>query len=137
MIEHQPITIYWDSSCCIDENTLAGLKETGFRPVPMSLSEIIASLQETQIEKGPKVVCLNSGKQQPLSESFIQKVKDLIGPKMYLILRVDRSDVQAAIGGIRGGADDVISDDADIVVGNKLLFCAYEVAEIPIYRFCR
>ncbi len=113
MIEHQPITIYWDSSCCIDENTLAGLKETGFRPVPMSLSEIIASLQEPQIEKGPKVVCLNSGKQQPLSESFIQKVKDLTGPKMYLILRVDRSNVQAAIGAIRGGADDVVSDDAD------------------------
>ena len=60
MIEHQPITIYWDSSCCIDENTLAGLKETGFRPVPMSLSEIITSLQETPTEKGPKVVCLNN-----------------------------------------------------------------------------
>ena len=114
MIEHQPINIYWDSSCCIDENTLSGLKETGFRPVPMSLSEIITSLQEAQTEKGPKVVCLNSGKQQPLSESFIQKVKELIGPKMYLILRVDRSDVQGAIGGIRGGADDVIADDADI-----------------------
>ena len=114
MIEHQPITIYWDSSCCIDENTLTGLKESGLRPVPMSLSEIITSLQETETEKGPKVVCLNSGQQQPLSESFIQKVKDLIGPKMYLILRVDRSSVRAAIGGIRGGADDVIADDADI-----------------------
>ena len=107
MIEHQPITIYWDSSCCIDENTLSGLKETGFRPVPMSLGNNHLP-SGNSYGKGPKVVCLNSGKQQPLSESFIQKVKDLIGPKMYLILRVDRSDVQAAIGGIRGGADDVV-----------------------------
>lgn len=114
MIEQQPIPLYWDSSSSIDEKTLAGMRVSGFKPIPLSLADLANSPLNASSSKISSVVCVNTSKKRKLSEALIQKIKDSIGPKAYLILRVEREDLESAIAGIRGGADDVIRSDADI-----------------------
>ena len=114
MIEQQPIPLYWDSSSSIDEKTLAGMRASGFKPIPLSLADLADNPLKASSSKFSSVVCINTSKEQQLSEALIQKIKDSIGPKAYLILRVEREDLESAIAGIRGGADDVIRSDADI-----------------------
>lgn len=113
MIEQQPISLYWDSSVNIDEKALFGLRANDFKSIPISIAQLIKNFGQEEVDKSPKVVCLNSREEQPLSESLIQRVKEVLGPTTFLIVRVDKNDVESAIAGVRGGADEVVSCDAD------------------------
>ena len=63
MIEQQPIPLYWDSSSSIDEKTLAGMRASGFKPIPISLADL-AELADNPLKasssKFSSVVCVNT-----------------------------------------------------------------------------
>ena len=46
-------------------------------------------------------------------ETHLRALRDVLGPRVYLILRVDKSDLNTAIAGVKSGVDDVVAVDAD------------------------
>jgi two-component system response regulator FlrC len=114
MIDQNLITLLWDSSSSIDEPSLEKLTEAGFEVQITSISEVLDDIEKLSIDSQPKVLCLNSSKDRRLSESYIQRIKDALGPKTYLILRTERDDIESAIAGVRAGSDDVLCTDASL-----------------------
>ena len=49
-------------------------------------------------------------------EGHLRVLRDVLGPRVYLILRVDNSDLSTAIAGVKSGVDDVVTVDADCKV---------------------
>ena len=88
MYENQPIELYWDSSSVLDTATAGILREGGFSARPISLSQL--SDRRMSEEAGPRVVCVQgfSGMQ----EAHIKSVRELLGPRVYLIFRIDNHD---------------------------------------------
>ena len=62
-------------------------------------------------ETGPKVVCLRG--RIGTSESHLRGLRNLLGPRVYLILRIAREDLQSAIAAVKAGVVDVVTCDAD------------------------
>ena len=48
-----------------------------------------------------------------MQEAHIKSVRELLGPRVYLILRVDNNDFETALVAARCGVDDVVTRDAD------------------------
>ena len=109
MYEDQPIELFWDSSSVLDTATAGILREGGFSARPISLSQL--SDRQMSEETGPRVVCVQgfSGMQ----EAHIKSVRELLGPRVYLIFRVDNNDFETALIAARCGVDDVVTKDAD------------------------
>ena len=96
MYESQPIELYWDKSADLDAQTVAALNSGGFRARPIALSQLANQLIEN--EAGPRVVCVQ-GRAGTL-ESHLRALRDVLGPRVYLILRVDKNDLNTAIAGV-------------------------------------
>ena len=92
--------------------TVAALNGGGFRARPIALSQLANQLIEN--EAGPRVVCVQ-GRAGTL-ESHLRALRDVLGPRVYLILRVDKSDLNTAIAGVKSGVDDAVTADADCAV---------------------
>ena len=109
MYKDQPIELFWDSSSVLDTTTAGVLREGGFSARPISLRQL--SERQMNVEVGPRVVCLHgfSGMQ----EAHIKSVRELLGPRVYLIFRVDNKDFETALMAARSGVDDVVAKDAD------------------------
>ena len=112
MYETQPIELFWDNSAGLDAHTVSALNSSGFRPRPVALSQL--SNQLVAEEAGPQVVCIQG--RPGISETHIRTLRELLGPRVYLILRVGVSDLNTAIVGVKGGVDDVVTDNADAKV---------------------
>ena len=109
MYESQPIELFWDNSADLDAHTVAALNSSGFRARPVALNQL--SNQLVAGEAGPRVVCVQG--RPGTSEAHIRALRELLGPRVYLILRVGMNDLNTAIVGVKSGVDDVITADAD------------------------
>ena len=109
MYESQPIELFWDNSAGLDAHTVNALNSSGFRPRPVALSQL--SNQQVAEEAGPQVVCIQG--RPGISETHIRTLRELLGPRVYLILRVGVNDLNTAIVGVKSGVDDVVTDTAD------------------------
>jgi two-component system response regulator FlrC len=109
MYESQPIELFWDNSADLDAHTVAALNSSGFRARPVALNQL--SNQLVAGEAGPRVVCVQG--RPGTSEAHIRALRELLGPRVYLILRVGINDLNTAIVGVKSGVDDVITADAD------------------------
>ena len=112
MYESQPIELFWDNSADLNAQTVAALNSSGFRARPIALSQLTNQLVEN--EAGPRVVCVQ-GRPGTL-ETHLRALRDVLGPRVYLILRVDKSDLNTAIAGVKSGVDEVVTADADCAV---------------------
>ena len=84
MYESQPIELFWDNSADLDAHTVAALNSSGFRARPVALNQL--SNQLVAGEAGPRVVCVQG--RPGTSEAHIRALRELLGPRVYLILRV-------------------------------------------------
>ena len=109
MYENQPIELFWDSGSVLDTSTAKVLREGGFSARPISLSEL--SDRQISAKTSPRVVCIQG--LAGMQEAYIKNVRELLGPRVYLILRVDANDFDTALIAVRCGVDDVVTKDAD------------------------
>ena len=109
MYESQPIELFWDNSSDLDAQTVTALNSGGFRARPVALSQL--SNQMVASEAGPRVVCVQG--RPGTTEAHIRALRELLGPRVYLILRVGVNDLNTAVVGVKSGVDDVITADAD------------------------
>ena len=116
MYSDQPIDLFWDSSQSITPETLQAIQGAGFTPRPVCLEDLCGDSEVAK--RSPRVVCIQGC--GGTNEFRIKRLKEQLGPKTFLILRIDSRNFDDAIAGLKSGADDVVEADASTAKWSKI-----------------
>ena len=116
MYQEHPIDLIWDESSPMDANVSGILTRAGFRPRSMGATEVARYVKSNGF--GPCVLCMHR-RELPDIE-MIRTLKQHYGGKIYLVLRVDPSDLESTVAAIKCGVDDVIADGTDQAKWEKI-----------------
>lgn len=109
MYQEQPIDLIWDESSPIDTNVMGILTRAGFRPRSMGPAAVAKYVEGANF--GSCVLCMH--RRELPDVEMIRTLKQHYGSKIYLVLRVDPSDIDTTIDAIKCGVDDVIADGSN------------------------
>jgi sigma-54 specific flagellar transcriptional regulator A len=109
MYQEHPIDLIWDESSPMDANVMGILTRAGFSPRSMGAAEVAQYVESNGF--GPCVLCMHRRELPDIQ--MIRTLKQHYGAKIYLVLRVDPSDLESTVEAIKCGVDDVIADGSD------------------------
>ena len=109
MYQDHPIDLIWDESSPMDANVMGILTRSGFRPRSMGPAAVAKYVESNGF--GPCVLCMHRRELPDIQ--MIRTLKQHYGAKIYLVLRVDPSDLESTVEAIKCGVDDVIADGSD------------------------
>ncbi len=109
MYQDQIIDLIWDNSSPIDSTTMGMLTKAGFRPHTLPIGDIPSYVSSQN--SGPYVVCIHG--RDMSSIELIEVMRSQFGASLYIVLRLEGSEVDLAVEAVKVGVDDVISSDMD------------------------
>ena len=109
MYQDQIIDLIWDNSSPIDSTTMGMLTKAGLRPHALAIGDIPTHVVSKK--SGPCVVCIH-GRDQSTIE-LIEVMRSQFGSSLYIVLRLEGTEVDLAVEAVKVGVDDVISADMD------------------------
>ena len=109
MYQEHPIDLIWDESSPMDANVMGILTRAGFSPRSMGAAAVAQYVESNGF--GPCVLCMHRRELPDIQ--MIRTLKQHYGAKIYLVLRVDPSDLESTVEAIKCGVDDVIADGSD------------------------
>ena len=100
MYQEHPIDLIWDESSPMDANVMGILTRAGFSPRTMGAAAVAQYVESNGF--GPCVLCMHRRELPDIQ--MIRTLKQHYGAKIYLVLRVDPSDLESTVEAIKCGS---------------------------------